>query len=50
MSGEDLHVVPQGDILPHYDEADCWCDPTVEVVGAHLLIIHNSFDGREEDE
>jgi len=39
------------DILPlcenHEAGAKCSCAPTVEVIGAHLLIVHNSFDHRE---
>jgi hypothetical protein len=26
------------------------CDPRVEVIGGNLLVIHNSFDGREAEE
>jgi len=48
---DDIHVVPVDDILPHDTEGtDCWCDPRIEVIGANLLIVHNSFDGREEKE
>ena len=49
---EDLHVFPIGDLLPHTTEdgAECLCDPTVEAHGGKLIIIHNSFDGREDNE
>ena len=47
---DDIHVLPVNDILEHQECADCWCDPEIEVVGATLLIIHNSFDGREYKE
>jgi len=51
VSREDVHVVPIGDLLEHNTEsAECFCDPRVEVVGAALVIIHNSLDGREEEE
>ena len=43
---EDLHVTPLDDLLPHSDGADCICDPSVEIHGSKLLIIHNAFDGR----
>jgi len=47
----DLHVVPINDILEHdIDSKDCWCDPKIEVEGAVLIVIHNSFDGRENKE
>ena len=26
------------------------CDPKVELHGAILVVIHNSYDGREQDE
>lgn len=47
MSPGDQHVIPLDDLLDHQETPDCWCDPKVEVVGANLLVIHNSFDGRE---
>ncbi len=48
---EDIHVLPIDDILPHEEkDTDCICDPEIEVHGAVLLIIHNSFDGREDKE
>jgi hypothetical protein len=43
----DLDVIPLDDLWPHIDGAKCPCDPTVEVIGASLLVIHNSFDHRE---
>ena len=48
---EDVHVVPLNDLLPHTEiGADCMCDPRIEIVGGRLLIVHNSYDGREEKE
>lgn len=45
------HVFPINDLLEHrLDDPDCWCDPKVEIVGAALVITHNSFDGREHKE
>ena len=43
---EDIHVMPVDDLKEHVFE-NCPCNPTVEVVGANLLYIHNSWDGRE---
>lgn len=44
----DRHVYPLNDLLPHVTEGtECPCDPKIEVIGANLLIVHNSFDGRE---
>jgi hypothetical protein len=51
VSAEDVHVLPLHDLLEHNsDSPECMCDPQVEIVGASLLIIHNSYDGREEEE
>ena len=47
MSAEDIHVVPLNDLKEHILNADCECDPVVEVVGAVLIYIHNSWDHRE---
>lgn len=47
----DQHIIPLEDLLPHAEKGtDCMCDPRCEVHGAVLVIIHNSFDGREEDD
>ena len=45
-SGNDLHVIPVNDKKPHQRSADCECEPTVEVVGAGLVIVHDAFDFR----
>ena len=48
MSDDDLHVYPIDDKKEHtLIGADCDCDPTKEVNGANLLIIHNAYDFRE---
>lgn len=47
----DQHIVPLEDLLPHTEKGtDCRCDPRCEVYGAVLVIVHNSFDGREKGE
>lgn len=44
-------VVPVNDIKPHTEEdTTCECNPTVESHEGGLLVIHNSFDGREKQE
>ena len=40
------------DVVPLIEEHEtgtgkCYCHPSVEVIGANLLIIHNSVDKRE---
>jgi hypothetical protein len=44
------HVHPLGDSRGHYIErgGDCWCRPRSEEDGR--FFVHNSADGREEDE
>ena len=47
-AADDVHVYPENDLHEHVlVGTDCPCAPTVEVVGASLLIIHNAFDHRE---
>lgn len=44
---DDIHVIPLNDLHEHIMSVSCPCNPTVEVVGAALIIIHNSWDRRE---
>ena len=52
------HVVPINDVREHTDDEDFdwdWCDclPTIETVensDGQVLVVHNSWDGREESE
>ena len=41
----DIDILPLGE--KHERGSECTCEPTVEVIGANLLITHNSFDKRE---
>lgn len=41
------HTLPVDDIEEHEESSTCKCEPEVEKVEGDLLIIHNSFDGRE---
>jgi hypothetical protein len=43
-----INVVPINDEVAHVENESCWCKPRVEENGQ--LIIHNSFDGREDFE
>lgn len=40
------HVLPIGDVYEHTEDVNCWCAPRNE----EDIIIHNSFDRREEFE
>lgn len=43
------HVLPIDDIKPHEESSTCPCCPKVEILESNgeMVIIHNSFDGRE---
>lgn len=44
-----IAIVPLDDSVPHDDfNEQCWCNPALEADG-HILV-HNSFDGREDFE
>lgn len=48
MSKADVHVYPENDLRPHELEGfACPCEPSVELIGAAFLIIHNAYDHRE---
>ena len=46
--GAVIHVVPEDDIYEHILDGECWCSPAVDV--EHMVITHNSADGREDFE
>jgi hypothetical protein len=47
MSNEnDIHVMPENDLREHVFN-NCPCNPRIEVEGADLIYVHNSWDGRE---
>lgn len=41
------HILPINDSEVHIEMGDCKCKPKIEVIEDRVLIIHNSFDGRE---
>lgn len=41
------HILPNNDSDTHIETSDCKCKPKTEVLEDRVLIIHNSFDGRE---
>ena len=43
-----FHVLPVNDEVEHTESKNCWCKPHIEENGR--VIIHNSFDGREDFE
>jgi hypothetical protein len=44
----NYHVYPINDLEDHdLDTHLCTCQPSIEYINGSMLIIHNSFDGRE---
>lgn len=41
------HVLPINDLKEHEELSTCDCQPKVEFVDGNMLVIHNSYDGRE---
>lgn len=42
-----FHVIPANDTLAHEEKSTCHCDPRLEMVNSNIIIVHNSYDGRE---
>lgn len=53
MTGDDVHVVPLGDLIKHVDDGgDCPCGPTTKPVPREdgsfgWIVVHHALDGRE---
>jgi len=41
------NITPNNDLLPHTDDSTCPCHPKVIYENGEMIVIHNSFDGRE---
>lgn len=42
------HLLPMNDLKEHQEQSTCECEPEVEMQeNGDMLVIHNSFDGRE---
>ncbi len=41
------HIQPINDTHEHVDSSVCACEPRVQLIDGNMLVIHNSFDGRE---
>lgn len=44
------HITPIKDIAAHELKRDCLCAPAIEHHGISLLVTHNAWDRREEQE
>ena len=45
-----IHILPVNDLKQHEESTTCECLPSVEFENGEMLVIHNSFDGRENKE
>ena len=45
--GMAIHITPIGDLEPHEENTTCKCEPKVIYENGEMIVIHNSFDGRE---
>ena len=41
------HILPNNDLKEHTESKNCECKPTVRIINKSMLIVHNSYDGRE---
>lgn len=41
------HVTPVNDLEPHEEASTCKCGPEVLHIDGNMVVVHNSFDGRE---
>lgn len=43
-----FHILPINDLREHEEKSTCDCEPKSEILeNGDVMIIHNSFDGRE---
>ena len=45
-----IHIVPLNDLKEHEESSTCECCPSVEFENGEMIVVHNSFDGRELNE
>jgi len=43
-------IIPLNDLKPHEESTTCECMPQVIFENGEMIVIHHSFDGREEIE
>jgi uncharacterized protein YegP (UPF0339 family) len=42
-----IHTLPVNDLKPHVETSACECHPRVETTNGGIIVVHNSYDGRE---
>jgi hypothetical protein len=45
-----VNILPINDIDSHVEDSTCKCSPKVIFENGEMIIVHNSFDGREYKE
>lgn len=44
------NIIPTNDTNPHVGDSSCPCKPKVEFENGEMIVIHNSYDRREDKE
>jgi hypothetical protein len=42
-----INVLPLNDLKEHEEKSTCHCNPKVIFENGEMIIVHNSYDGRE---
>lgn len=42
-----INIIPINDSKEHTEDSTCECCPMIVEEGSEIIIVHNSFDGRE---
>jgi hypothetical protein len=42
-----LHIIPLNDLEEHVEDSTCKCCPRLIMENGEMILVHNSFDGRE---
>lgn len=45
-----INILPINDLQEHTENSTCECNPKIEFENGEMIIIHNSYDGREHKE
>lgn len=44
------NILPNNDLKSHKEDSTCDCKPRVIIENGEMIVIHNSYDGREKQE
>jgi hypothetical protein len=45
-----INILPINDLKEHIEESTCECHPSLIIENGEMIFIHNSYDGRENQE